>query len=198
MLMLMPLAGKADAGIIDIKNNTATAGIGKTDLFLQNILGAIEGNDSYDTPFIDPIQTNALEIYTSIGNGFDSHPVDTLGWDFDLGVKGNVNNIDNYLRYKVTDTTDLVGKTLSMYDITNPSVKYDLLMDNAYHNITLPNLTHGAGQYGQWRLDVKPASEPSTGALALLGLGGIGALGMRRKYLGERNREMKTKVKLAE
>ncbi|MCX5632459.1 MAG: hypothetical protein NTW93_02095 [Phycisphaerae bacterium] len=149
---------KANAGVITIKNNTATPSIGTSTLTLKNIVGANELIDIYDSTSPPSPYANALEIYTNVeGNklGVDARPVTTSGWDFDLAVKGSVNNIDNYLRYRVIDANDLFGKTLTMYDKAIPDVKYTLLMDGAYHNISLPNLTHGTGEYAHWRLGTR-------------------------------------------
>ena len=175
------LAGRADAGIITISNTSSVTGIGKSTLTAKNISGATEGYGYADGSFASSPYTNALEIYTMVDGhklSTDARPVDTTGWDFDLAVKGSVSGIDNYLRYKITDTTDLIGKTVTMYDKATPSTVYTLLMDGAYHNINLPNLTHGAGEYAHWRMEITP--EPAT--LALLGLGAATLVaGGRRK-----------------
>jgi len=161
---------EAKAGVIGIGNTSSVSGIGKSSLILKNISGAnelIDGSDGYFTP--SPY-TDALEIFSQVeGNKLstDAHPVNTAGWDFDLAVKGSVTDANNYLRYKVVDTTDLLGKTLTIYDKANPSIKYDLLMDGEYHNISLPNLTFSNGEYANWRMDIP---EPSTIALLSMGL----------------------------
>lgn len=190
-VVALGLGEKADAGTIYLKNNTVTSGIGTSSLNLRNISGATDEYGYGDVTFINPVQTNALQIYSIIPGlggddkaGVDAHAIDTFGWDFYLGVKGNVSGIDNYLRYKVTDTTDLDGKTLEMYDVSNPLNKYELLMDNAYHNVSLPNLTHGAGEYAHWRLDIGSVPEPSSAVLAATGaiaLGGFGVYNLMRR-----------------
>lgn len=189
------LVGKADAGIIKIANATNTSGVGTSILTAENISGASEGLDAVDSSFQPPLQTNALEIYTKVnGNLFmlDARPIETTGWDFDLAVKGNVNGIDNYLRYKITDTTDLIGKTITMYDKANPSTVYTLLMDNAYHNISLPTLTSGQGEYAHWGVRITP--EPATLGLMAAGAAAAGLSSLRRD-IAERKRRKAERIR---
>jgi hypothetical protein len=153
------LAVNANAGVISLKNSTPDSSIGTSTLTAKNIFGATEGYMPFDGTFQESAYTNALRIYTIVeGNKLstEARPIDTSGWDFYLGVKGSVSGIDNYLRYKITDTTDLEGKTLVIYDTANPSVTHPLLMDGAYHNINLPNLTASNSEYAYWRLDITP------------------------------------------
>ncbi|MGB8225551.1 MAG: hypothetical protein WCE45_01605 [Sedimentisphaerales bacterium] len=152
---------QADAGAINIKNWSTSSGIYKTEFNARNVAGATEGYDGYplDSLFLDGPSQPELQIYSKIDDqrfSTDSHPTTTFGWNFDLAVKGTVTDVNNYFRYKVIDTNDLFGKTLTMYDKANPGVQYELLMDGAYHNIGLPNLTHGTGEYAHWRLEIEP------------------------------------------
>ncbi|MEK6859981.1 MAG: hypothetical protein AABX54_04165 [Nanoarchaeota archaeon] len=189
-------SGKADAGIMFITNATDTSSIGISTLTFQNIAGASEGYDSLnDVPFMPPIQTNALEIYTMVdGNKLmlDSRPVNTLGWDFYLGVKGSVSGIDNYFRYKVADTTDLSGKTLSLYDINNPVWgRHDLVTDGMWHNITYSaNLSGSNTEYAHMGLDVGPETpEPGTIAMLVTGAAFAGGIGLYRHLRSRRRKE---------
>ena len=149
--------GRADGGVVSISNTSSVSNIGKSTFYAQNISAASEGYDIYDSSPPDSPYPNALKIYSSSSGsylGTDSHPINTTGWDILLGVKGSFTNTNNYLRYAVTDTTDLVGKTLVLSDTGGLFTAITLNMDGGYHNISLPNLTHGVGTYDTLRLDV--------------------------------------------
>jgi len=195
------MSEKADAGTIYMANTTSDSSIGKTIFYVKNISGATDGYDTaYDSTYMDPIQTNGLQIYTKVDGSptgklsTDAHPINTPGWDFFLGVKGTVSDIDNYLRYKVQDTTDLIGQTVSVYDTLAPETKHELLMDGAYHNIPLPNLTGTNVEYAHWRADIGSIPEPSSlSLLAMAGItGGVGYIasrGRRGRGRGRRKEE---------
>ena len=162
-------------------NVTDTPGISVSSLYAKNIPGATEGYDTWaDSSFLPSPYSNALEVYSWVeGNkvSTDARPVETLGWDFHLAVKGFISSADNYLRCKVTDTTDLLDKQVVLYDLASPQVQYTLPMDAQYHNFYLPDLvSQGAGEYAHWRLDIVP--EPAT--LGLLALGAVALLRRKR------------------
>ncbi len=157
------MSGEARGGTVKIMDITTDTSIGSSNMFFQNIDGASEGYDSNDIywsgvpPNPNP---NWLQVYSNpYGEklNIDARPINTLGMDFYLGVKGSVNNIDNSLKFKVTDTTDLFGKGITAYDATNPSQRYVIPKDGSILTVPLPNLTHGPGEYANWRLDVAPS-----------------------------------------
>jgi hypothetical protein len=159
------LSGNADAGIISVRNNTTNSEVYKTDWYAKNIPGATEGKDGYDGTFISSPNTPVLQI-NSLVDGIllstDARPVDTYGFPFDLSIKGSVNDVDNYLRYRATDTTDLVQGQVQMWDLANPDTKYELNLDGNWHNISLPNVTGSNKIYGNWYLQSREQSEDPT------------------------------------
>jgi len=159
VLAIAGAVNNANAGVIYIKNNTSYSGIGKTALYAKNIPGATEGNDNnYDVPFLESLYQNALEIYTMVDGhklSTDARPIDTLGWDFNLGVKGNV-TCDNYLKIWVDDTTDLDGRQLMVYDYDNLGISYTIPLNADGYIIPLDDLVGVAGEYGNWRLNLVP------------------------------------------
>ena len=174
------LTGKADAGMISIRNYTADSGIGTTTEYFKNIDDATEGYDTYDLDFMNPLQTNALLINSNVDGhvvGVNSKEINTLGFAFDLGIQGSVTNISNLLRYRVTDSTDL----------TNPALllggnEYFLIMDNAWHSINLPNVTGTNTTYASGYLQLREQSQnPPVAEPIGLGAAGIALLAMRKR-----------------
>jgi hypothetical protein len=173
-------ATAANAGTIWVYNYS-TESINIDLLELRNIPGAVEGYGTYDSDDLPSPYTNALRIYTAVDGislSLDARPVDTLGWDFYLGVQGAViNPIDNSLWFQVRDATDLSGKTLLAWDYADPTTIYSIPMDGAICEIVLSDLANqGEGEYAHWRLEVVP--EPAT--MSLLALGGVALLKKRR------------------
>jgi hypothetical protein len=172
----------ADAGTINIYDRTS-ASIGISDLTLQNTDGASEGYDTAnDSTFASSPYSNALEIYTIVEGhklSTDARPIDTLGWDFNLGIKGGPVTCNNFLKLEVADSADL-NNPIYVYDTLHPETKYFIPADGSMTTINLPDLvSQPAGEYAHWRLDVTP--EPSS--LALLGAGAAAAgayAGLRR------------------
>jgi len=86
---------RVNAGVIKVTNATDSS-VAISSFNVHNVLRGNEGFDAVDSPFNDPMQTNALLIYTNpYGTmlSVDARPVDTPGWsDIILSVKGNVNN----------------------------------------------------------------------------------------------------------
>jgi len=184
--------GKADAGVIRIRNDTSTSGIGKQYLFAENVAGASDEWDGYppDAVYSDPINNPSLTIYTKVPGsptGFlstDARAVATAGWDFDLGVKATVVDATNFLKVYISDLTNLEGRVLTAWALSNPSAKHPITNElNATTIITLPNLTARDAEYAHWRLEIIP--EPS----ALLLFAAIGGSLLRLKTRREQPKD---------
>lgn len=149
--------------------------------FANNIDGALEGYDpANDASFLDPIQPNALEIYSNVEGHIlstDARPINTYGFDFILAIKGTVTDINNSLRYNVTDSANLVNPAIIIGGTT-----YPLIMDGAMHSISLPNVTGTNTEYdtGYLQLQEEPSGiVPETSGLIGLVLGGAGLAASR-------------------
>ena len=190
-LAALSLSGKADAGLIYLYNR-GTPINGSNALQLKNVEGALEGDDSMDTPFMTNPLKPSFEIYTQNDGGkmtTDAKSVDAFGWNFYLSINDSLENNQNYIRYIVADTTDLIPGQVQMWDLAKPDVKYDLIMDGLGHNIILSDLVNQpAGEYAQWYLQLREQEEPSnpvseTGAGAIAALAAAQALRQKRRTL---------------
>jgi len=152
------MSGQVSGREIKIMNTTSNTSIGVSTLYCKNISGASEGYDESDL-FFNPPFPPSLEVFTEVGGyrlGVDARPVDTSGWDFVLGVLGNV-TCDNTLKFKVTDTADLENKYVYTFDIANPSTIYHIPKDGSIYNIDLPDLVAAKSveEYAFWRLGLQ-------------------------------------------
>jgi hypothetical protein len=184
----------SNAGTIRVRNRGPPI-TNFNDIYLENISGASEGYGFGDSTFTSSPYSNALETYTMVEGhklSTDARSIDTLGWDFFLGVKGLINYSDNRILYNVSDITNLGDKNLFLYDVLHPETKYGLLKDFTSHEIILPALVNQpAGAYAHWRLDVTPSPEPSSALLAATGAIAVGAWTAAR-YLGRRKEDRET------
>ncbi len=108
-------------------------------LYLKNVPGASEERDGADASFLESPYTNALEIYTmveGVKRSSDAHPVDTLGWDFSLGVKGHVSYAGTLMLFVIEDSTDLSDKTMWAYDVSAPQTQYEVPSGGDYPVLT--------------------------------------------------------------
>jgi hypothetical protein len=157
LAVVLGMGGRIDAGTIKISAYTSNLSIGTSSLYARNISGATDGYDAYptDSLFASSPYSNALEIYTIVeGNKLstDARPIDTLGWDFFLGVKGSA-TCDNSIKFKTIDSTDLTIRPIVAYDIASPSTKYQIPADGSILTIPLPSLVNETrNPYAYWKL----------------------------------------------
>lgn len=173
------LSKSADAGLIEIRNITTAPGVGITTWNAKNITGATEGYGFGDGSFISPVQTNALIINSLVDENLlstDARSTDTYGFDFNLGIKGTVNDISNILAYRVTDATDLISPSITLNGTTTP-----LIMDGSYYTISLPNVSGTNTNYGTGYLQLKEAESPVVPEPSGLALMLAGAAALARK-----------------
>lgn len=156
---LAALAGSAKAGIIKVIDYTSDTSVGVTSFYGKNISGADDGYGFGDQSF-PPTNPPDLEAYSMVdGNklGVDARAINTSGWDFYLGANGTVSGIDNQLKFRVTNTSDLTNKFISVYDVANPTVKWNVPQDGSILGISLPTLTRSGTTtpYAHWRMDLR-------------------------------------------
>ena len=172
----------ADAGLIDVFNYSPN--INNCDMFVQNVNGASELSDGFDSDFFTSPIKPALEIYAKpFGTRLSTNalPKDTLGSDMILGVNAPVANAGNSLVFQVTDNTDLTD--VVAYDTANPGTKYPIATDGSMTWVGLPDLVNQpAGEYATWRLQLREASAPipEPEALSLLALALLASRKKRR------------------
>jgi len=165
-------ASKADAGMIRIVHGSSDdPGLGSA-VFLDN--------DNGESTLYDTNGAEKLQIYSKEGDqlfAVNSHPQNTTGWDFQLGVANSPQGLtaNGYLDLAILDSTGLEGKSLAIYDITKPEDKQTFAVDifsgtNTFYRESLDNQQNsGNTPYANWRVDIVP--EPATGLMATIGIG---------------------------